>query len=48
MGISDRDYMRQPPRRPEPGKPRPHIKKAANKPSLASRVKFWWWNLTHR
>ena len=45
MGISDRDYMRQPTREPKPGKPRPRLKKADNKPSLFKRIKFWLWNL---
>ncbi|MEE9367398.1 MAG: hypothetical protein V3V05_00890 [Pontiella sp.] len=45
MGISDRDYMREPAKDIKAGKPRAHIKKAENKPSVAERIKFWLWNL---
>ncbi|VGO19458.1 hypothetical protein [Pontiella sulfatireligans] len=45
MGISDRDYMRKPAEQLEPEKPRAHIKKAANKPSIIQRLKFWLWSL---
>lgn len=45
MGISDRDYMRRPAQNPEPKKPRARIKKAANKPSVLKRIKFWIWSL---
>jgi len=48
MGISDRDYMRDPAEKPKLGKPRPHIQKADNKPSLARRIQFWFWNLKSR
>ena len=48
MGISDRDYMREPAKEPRPGKPRPHVKKAANNPPLIQRIRFWFWQLTHR
>ena len=48
MGISDRDYMRNPVEPPEPGKPRIRIKKADNKPSFLKRIKFWIWNLKNR
>ena len=48
MGISDRDYMRDPAEKPKQGKPRPHIQKADNKPSLARRIQFWFWNLKSR
>jgi hypothetical protein len=45
MGISDRDYMREPARQNKPGRPRPRVKKADNKPSLIKRIQFWIWNL---
>jgi len=48
MGISDRDYMREPTEPPNPKKPRPHIQKADNKPPLAKRIRFWLWNLKNR
>lgn len=48
MGISDRDYMREPAKKMEPGKPRPQVKKADNKPSLISQIKFWIWKLKNR
>ncbi len=48
MGISDRDYMRKPVPQQEPPKPRAHLKKADNKPSLLKRLRFWFWNLTHK
>ncbi len=48
MGISDRDYMRNPVEKPEPGKPRPHIQKPGNNPSLLKRIQFWIWNLKNR
>jgi hypothetical protein len=48
MGISDRDYMREPEAKQKPPKPRAFIKKADNKPSLAKRVKFWFWNLINK
>lgn len=47
MGIYDRDYMREPNRKKEPAKPRPHIKKAGNKPSLWERLRFWLWSLSN-
>jgi hypothetical protein len=40
--------MREPVETPKPGKPRPHIRKADNPPSLAKRIKFWFWNLKNR
>ena len=48
MGIADRDYMRDPVEKPKPGKPRPHIRKADNKPPLLKRIQFWLWNLKNR
>ena len=47
MGISDRDYMREPAKKPQPGKPRAQIQKADNKPSPLKRLRFWFWNLRH-
>jgi hypothetical protein len=40
--------MREPVEEPKLGKPRPNVKKAANKPALAERIRFWLWRLTHR
>jgi hypothetical protein len=48
MGISDRDYMRNPVEPPKPGKTRAHAKKAENKPSFLKRMQFWVWNLKNR
>jgi len=48
MGISDRDYMRDPAKTPKLGKPRPHIQKADNKPSFSKRIRFWIWSLKNR
>ncbi len=48
MGISDRDYMRNPAEPPKPAKPRPHVKKAKNKPSFTKQLQFWIWNLKNR
>jgi hypothetical protein len=48
MGIADRDYMREPAEKPKPGKPRAHIRKADNTPSLLKRIRFWLWNLGKR
>jgi len=48
MGIADRDYMRDPAEKPKPEKPRPHVKKADNKPPLLKRIRFWLWNLKNR
>ena len=48
MGISDRDYMRKPAEKAEPAKPRAHIRKAENKPSLIARLKFWLWSLKNK
>jgi len=47
MGISDRDYMREKDAKAPAPKPRAFVKKARNKPSVAKRLKFWLWNLTH-
>jgi hypothetical protein len=48
MGISDRDYMREPIRENEPGKPQARIKKADNRPGLLKRLKFWIWSRANR
>lgn len=48
MGISDRDYMREPTKKTDPGKPRARVKKPDNRPSLIKRLKFWLWNLKNR
>lgn len=48
MGISDRDYMREPTRETKPGKPRAHLRKADNKPPLLQRIRFWLWSLKNR
>ena len=48
MGISDRDYMRDPVEKKKPGKPRPNIGKAGNTPSLWKRIRFFFWNLRNR
>ncbi len=45
MGISDRDYMREPREPEKPPRPRARVRKADNKPSLVSRIRFWLWNL---
>jgi hypothetical protein len=48
MGISDRDYMREPVKKPTPSKPRTHIRKADNPPPLSKRIRFWLWSLKNR
>jgi len=48
MGISDRDYMRDPVEKPKSEKPRPHLPKADNKPPLFKRIRFWFWSLKNR
>ena len=40
--------MRQPSREQKPGKPRAHIKKAENRPSVFKRIRFWLWQLKNR
>jgi hypothetical protein len=40
--------MREPVEPPKPGKPRANIKRAGNRPSLLSRIRFWLWNLKNR
>ena len=39
--------MREPERKPVPGKPRAHVKKAENKPSWLNRLRFWLWKARH-
>lgn len=48
MGIADRDYMRGKKAERKTPEPRAFIKKAGNRPSLAKRLKFWFWNLTRK
>ncbi len=48
MGISDRDYMREPHQDPKLRKPKAKIHKAVNKPPLLKRLQFWIWNLKNR
>lgn len=48
MGISDRDYMREPQKDPKLRKPKAKIEKAENKPPLLKRLQFWIWNLKNR
>jgi hypothetical protein len=40
--------MREPVEPPKLGKPRPHIRRAGNRPPLLSRIRFWLWNLKNR
>ncbi|MBN2684464.1 MAG: hypothetical protein JXR40_04235 [Pontiellaceae bacterium] len=49
MGITDRDYMREPEERTSVPKPKTRVPKAENKPPIIKRIQFWFWNLTrHR
>ena len=48
MGISDRDYMREPSKPTKLSRPPLRVKKADNKPSLIKRIRFWFWNLRNR